>query len=79
MAKDHETAKKDRPPKIETSPAFRSHPPHAELYAMGKSDEFDQAVAEFSIGYADQSEHDREILMKAVHEGRLEVFVEESA
>ncbi len=44
---------------------------------LGKSDTFDKAVAEFSIAYADQSERDHEVLMKAARAGKLEVFVEE--
>ncbi len=44
---------------------------------LGKSDTFDKAVADFSIAYADQSERDHEVLMKAVRSGRLEVFVEQ--
>ena len=43
---------------------------------LGKSDVFDQAVADFSIAYADQSERDHETLMKAVRAGKLEVCVE---
>lgn len=43
---------------------------------LGKSDAFDRAVAAFSIAYADQSEQDHAVLVKAVREGRLEVFVE---
>lgn len=43
---------------------------------LGKSDAFDEAVADFSIAYADQSERDHETLMKAVRAGRLEVFIE---
>jgi hypothetical protein len=43
---------------------------------LGKSDTFDQAVADFSIAYADQSERDHETLMKAVRAGKLEVFIE---
>ena len=43
---------------------------------LGKSDKFDQAIADFSVAYADQSERDHEVLMKAVRAGRLEVFVE---
>ena len=43
---------------------------------LGKSDAFDEAIADFAIAYADQSERDHEILMKAVRAGRLEVFVE---
>ena len=43
---------------------------------LGKSDEFDQAFADFSIAYADQSEPDHETLLKAVREDKLEVFIE---
>jgi uncharacterized protein (DUF2252 family) len=43
---------------------------------LGKSDAFDQAVADFSIAYADQSERDHETLRKAVRAGKLEVFIE---
>ena len=43
---------------------------------LGKSDAFDKAIADFSIAYADQSEEDHKVLMKAVREGRLEVFIE---
>jgi uncharacterized protein (DUF2252 family) len=43
---------------------------------LGKSDAFDQAIADFSIAYADQSERDHEALMKAVRAGQLEVFIE---
>src|SRR5262245_31835655 len=43
---------------------------------LGKSDAFDQAIADFSIAYANQSERDHETLMKAVRAGKLEVFVE---
>lgn len=44
---------------------------------LGKSDKFDQAIAEFSLAYADQSERDHDVLMKAVRAGKLEVFIEE--
>lgn len=43
---------------------------------LGKSDKFDEAIADFSAAYADQSERDHEMLMKAVRAGKLEVFVE---
>ena len=43
---------------------------------LGKIDKFDEAIADFSIAYADQSERDHEVLVKAVREGRLEVFIE---
>jgi len=33
---------------------------------LGKSDKFDEAIANFSVAYADQSERDHEVLMKAV-------------
>ena len=44
---------------------------------LGKSDKFDQAIADFSILYADQSERDHDALMKAVRAGKLEVFIED--
>lgn len=44
---------------------------------LGKSDVFDKAIADFSVAYADQSEQDHDVLMKAVRAGKLEVFVEE--
>jgi hypothetical protein len=44
---------------------------------IGKSDKFDQAIADFSIAYADQSERDHEILTKAVRAGKLEAFIED--
>lgn len=44
---------------------------------LGKSDKFDNAIADFSATYADQSERDHESLLKAVRAGQLEVFVEE--
>ena len=43
---------------------------------MGKSDAFDEAIADFSVAYADQAERDHETLLKAVRAGRLEVFIE---
>jgi uncharacterized protein (DUF2252 family) len=43
---------------------------------LGKSDVFDEAIADFSVAYADQTEQDHESMVKAVREGRLEVFIE---
>lgn len=43
---------------------------------LGKGDVFDEAIADFAIAYADQSEHDHEVLMKAVRAGRLQVAIE---
>jgi uncharacterized protein (DUF2252 family) len=44
---------------------------------LGKGDQFDEAVADFSIAYADQSERDHETLTNAVRAGKLEVFMEQ--
>jgi ribosomal protein S9 len=43
---------------------------------LGKSDTFDEAIADFSIAYADQTERDHEVLIKAARSGRLEVVTE---
>ena len=43
---------------------------------LGKSDKFDEAIADFSIAYADQSERDHAILKKAVRSGRVKVVME---
>ena len=40
---------------------------------LGKSDRFDEAIADFSMAYADQTERDYNLLRKAVRAGRLEV------
>lgn len=45
---------------------------------FGKSDKFDEAVADFSIAYADQSERDHAELVKAVRAGKLDVFIEDA-
>jgi hypothetical protein len=44
---------------------------------LGESDKFDRAIANFSIAYADQCEQDHQMLLQAVREGKLEVFIEE--
>ena len=38
---------------------------------LGKSDAFDQAIAEFSVAYADQNERDYQVLVAAVKSGRI--------
>jgi uncharacterized protein (DUF2252 family) len=38
---------------------------------LGRSDKFDQAIADFSIAYADQSELDHALLLSAVRKSRL--------
>ena len=43
---------------------------------LGKGDTFDEAVADFAIAYADQTERDYEVLLKAARAGRIEVITE---
>ena len=43
---------------------------------LGKKEDFDEALADFSESYADQNELDYKALVKAVREGRLEVYLE---
>ena len=44
---------------------------------MGKSDTFDQAVAAFSMAYADQNEKDHAALAGAVRAGKVKAVFEE--
>jgi hypothetical protein len=44
---------------------------------MGKSDEFDQALASFSIAYADQNEKDHAALKRAIRNGKIKAQFEE--
>ena len=44
---------------------------------MGKSDEFDQALASFSLAYADQNEKDHAALKRAIHNGKIKAQFEE--
>ena len=43
---------------------------------LGKGDQFDEAVADFAIRYAEQNECDYEALVRAVRQGRIEVYTE---
>ncbi len=43
---------------------------------LGRGDKFDQAVADFSVAYADQSERDHKVLLQAVRDGKIEVASE---
>jgi len=43
---------------------------------LGKGDTFDEAIADFAVAYADQTESDYEVLMKAARSGRIEVVTE---
>jgi uncharacterized protein (DUF2252 family) len=45
---------------------------------MGRSDTFDQALAEFSVAYADQNECDHADLEKAIRSGKVKAVFEES-
>jgi len=44
---------------------------------LGKGDKFDQALAQFAVAYADQTERDHAALVQAVNTGRVEAVVEE--
>jgi uncharacterized protein (DUF2252 family) len=46
---------------------------------LGKSDDFDQAVGEFAMAYADQTIKDHEALVKAVRAGSIEALIEQEA
>jgi uncharacterized protein (DUF2252 family) len=39
---------------------------------MGKSDAFDEAIADFAVAYADQTERDHAVFVKALQSGKLE-------
>jgi hypothetical protein len=43
---------------------------------LGKSDEFDKALAIFSMAYADQNEKDHAVLKRAIRDGKVEAVVE---
>jgi hypothetical protein len=44
---------------------------------LGGGDAFDQAVADFSVAYADQNEKDHAALEKAIRKGKVEAVFEE--
>ncbi len=44
---------------------------------LGKSDAFDQAIAAFSVAYADQNEKDHAMLKRAIQDGKIEAVIEE--
>jgi uncharacterized protein (DUF2252 family) len=46
---------------------------------MGKSDAFDQAIAAFSVAYADQNEKDHAALDRAVRKGMVKAVFEEAS
>ena len=45
---------------------------------LGKSDAFDQAIAAFSVAYADQNEKDHAALQRAIQDGKIEAVSEEA-
>jgi uncharacterized protein (DUF2252 family) len=45
---------------------------------LGKSDVFDNALAIFSMAYADQNERDHAVLKRAIHDGKVEAVFEEA-
>lgn len=46
---------------------------------LGKSDQFDEALADFAVAYADQNEQDYEALVAAERCGRIQALVEDDA
>lgn len=46
---------------------------------MGKSEAFDEAIASFSVAYADQNESDHTVFARAVKDGKVEATIEEEA
>ena len=44
---------------------------------LGKAADFDQAIGEFSLAYADQTASDHAALVAAVKSGRINALVEE--
>jgi hypothetical protein len=43
---------------------------------LGKTDQFDRAIAEFARRYADQTERDHQALVHAITDGRVEALVD---
>jgi uncharacterized protein (DUF2252 family) len=43
---------------------------------LGKGDQFDEALADFAVTYAEQNESDYHALLHAVRQGRIEVYTE---
>jgi len=46
---------------------------------MGKCDEFDEAIADFSMVYAEQNEKDHAALARAVRSGKVKAEFEQAA
>ena len=46
---------------------------------MGKSDAFDEAIAAFSVAYADQNEKDHAALKRAIRDGKVKAVIEKQS
>ena len=44
---------------------------------LGKSDTFDRALSAFAVAYADQTQKDHAVLVKAIRSGRVQALAEE--
>ncbi|MCX6374483.1 MAG: DUF2252 family protein, partial [Armatimonadetes bacterium] len=45
---------------------------------LGKSDTFDEALAAFSVAYADQNEKDHAVLKSAIRAGKVKAVIEKA-
>jgi hypothetical protein len=45
---------------------------------LGKGDTFDQALAAFSVAYADQNEKDHAVLKRAIRAGKVKALIEKA-
>lgn len=58
----------------------RAHAKSGDLCALagylGKRDDFDKAITDFAVAYADQTERDHDALKEAVKSGKIEAYVE---
>jgi len=45
---------------------------------LGKRDTFDEALAAFSVAYADQNEKDHAVLKRAIRDGKVEAVIEKA-
>ena len=43
---------------------------------LGKDDQFDEALTDFATAYARQNERDYKALVRAIWQGRIEVYTE---
>jgi len=44
---------------------------------LGKQDNFDEAMGDFAVAYADQTERDHAVLKAAVRAGKIQVHIED--